>query len=63
MANLDSFRSRQTSTVLSNLSQVKHMRKYEKEIGMVIIPERGPFLSEDTFGMGLAIVLLSKLLL
>ena len=59
-ANLDSFWSRQTSTVVANMGQVKQMRKYELERGMIIIPERGPFPMEDTFGMGLAIVLLSK---
>ena len=48
------------STVIANMGQVKQMQKYELERGMIIIPQRGPFPMEDTFGMGVAIVLLSK---
>ena len=59
-ANLDAFWSRQTSTTLANLGLIKQMRKYELQRGVHIVPDRGAFPLNDTFGMGLAIVLLSK---
>jgi len=61
-ANINANWSRETSTVLANLSQVQKIERIGRDFyGLAsVTPPLGPFPLEDTFGMKLAVVLLRR---
>ena len=61
-AILDSFWSRESSTVKSNLYQLKNTRKKAEALGVesVFLPQRGPFPVEDAWGMLTTVLVLLK---
>jgi hypothetical protein len=59
-ANLDAFWSRTTNTVATNLRNLKSVMKLSGELGLNLLPPRGPFELKDEFGMGVAMIVLRK---
>ena len=60
-ANLDSFWSRETSTVSSNLREARRMEKMTRRLGMpAITPHMGPWELEDNLGMKAAMAVLDR---
>ena len=61
-ANLDSFWSRTSATVYSNLLDFRQYIKHGKEVWGEIpcLPPRGPYPVEDRFGMSVATITLSR---
>ena len=63
-ATLDSFWSRESSTVKASLGELKRDIKFAQELEMTMMeagyPNRGPFPIQDNMGMGQAIIMLRR---
>jgi hypothetical protein len=62
-ASLDAFWGREPSTVRANLRGAKRLEEIGDTVGILAVsPPMGPYSTEDTFGMGLAVCILLRTL-
>jgi hypothetical protein len=61
--SLDAFSAREPSTVRANLREARKLEGIGKSLGMErVTPQMGPYSTEDTVGMGLAVCVLIRTL-